>query len=189
MTGEWCYFKNAISKDVCEFIIREFSKLPKSYASVGVAGELSVEGVRKSKVSFVSKENDLYSPIVSELWNLALQANDDFFNFNVTKLDYVQFAEYDESYSGNYKRHHDVFWMNGDPKYHRKLTCVVQLTDVSDYSGGDLQLFSDKQPNYDDFMSQGTVVFFPSFIEHQVNPVTKGTRHSLTAWFDGPKWT
>jgi hypothetical protein len=25
-------------------------------------------------------------------------------------------------------------------------------------------------------------------MEHQANPVTKGTRYSLTAWFDGPKW-
>ena len=32
----------------------------------------------------------------------------------------------------------------------------------------------------------GSIVVFPSYMEHGVSPVTKGTRHSLVAWFLGP---
>jgi PKHD-type hydroxylase len=33
---------------------------------------------------------------------------------------------------------------------------------------------------------RGDVVIFPSFIDHKVAPVTKGTRYSIVAWYGGP---
>ena len=36
------------------------------------------------------------------------------------------------------------------------------------------------------FKNQGTIIVFPSFIRHRVNPVTKGIRYSLVNWFEGP---
>jgi PKHD-type hydroxylase len=189
MTGEWCYFKNKISVDVCEYIIKESLKLPKEEAKIGVStSSLKVDETRKSRISFIQKNNPLFEGVFDELWKMAIQANSDFFNFHITKLDYMQFAEYDSSYNGNYKRHHDVFWMNNDPKYHRKLSCVIQLTDPNDYDGGDLEIFSDSKIDATEIRTQGTVIFFPSFMEHQANPVTRGIRYSLTSWFDGPKW-
>jgi PKHD-type hydroxylase len=123
------------------------------------------------------------------MWKMAIEANDQWFGFHLSKLDYIQLAEYDSSYLGEYKKHHDVFWMNGDPKYHRKLTAVIQLSDPCDYEGGDLVLHNQQEkPNEFEIKTQGSVIFFPSFIEHQANPVTKGTRYSLACWFDGPKW-
>ena len=32
----------------------------------------------------------------------------------------------------------------------------------------------------------GTVVVFPSYQEHRITPVTKGTKYSLVVWFIGP---
>jgi len=188
MNGEWCYFKNRLSKEVCDYVIQEGLKLPKEDAKIGVAGAMKVEETRKSKISFINKDNPLFKAIFSELWHMGIQANADFFDFHLSKLDFIQFAEYDSTYGGNYKRHHDVFWMNNDPKYHRKLSCVIQLTDPNEYDGGDLEIFSDSKIDATEIRTQGTAIFFPSFMEHQANPVTKGTRYSLTAWFDGPKW-
>ena len=34
--------------------------------------------------------------------------------------------------------------------------------------------------------SSGSVIVFPSSVEHRVSPVTKGTRYSLVTWFVGP---
>ena len=34
--------------------------------------------------------------------------------------------------------------------------------------------------------STGSVIVFPSWMEHRVAPVTKGTRHSVVMWFLGP---
>jgi PKHD-type hydroxylase len=123
------------------------------------------------------------------MWKLAIQANDDWFNFHITKISYIQLAEYDSSYEGEYKVHNDVFWINGDPFYHRKLTSVVQLTNPNSYIGGDLVLHtSQENPPSDQIKCRGTTIFFPSFLNHQANQVTEGTRYSLACWFDGPKW-
>ena len=32
----------------------------------------------------------------------------------------------------------------------------------------------------------GSIIVFPSFKEHRIAPITKGTRYSLVAWFMGP---
>ena len=35
-------------------------------------------------------------------------------------------------------------------------------------------------------VSMGSIIVFPSFLEHRVEPVTKGTRYSVVTWFTGP---
>ena len=32
----------------------------------------------------------------------------------------------------------------------------------------------------------GSIIIFPSYMEHRIKPVTKGTRYSLVIWFLGP---
>ena len=101
----------------------------------------------------------------------------------------MQLAEYSDRDRGEYRDHHDVFWINGDPHFHRKLSCVIQLTPPDQYEGGDLQLLDVGQfPLASDIRQQGSVLFFPSFFLHRATPVTRGTRHSIAAWFEGPKW-
>jgi len=65
----------------------------------------------------------------------------------------------------------------------RKLSMSVLLND--DYEGGNFQMHGQKK---DDTLIQGegSIIVFPSFIDHQVTPVTKGTRYSLVTWFVGP---
>ena len=36
------------------------------------------------------------------------------------------------------------------------------------------------------FRDKGAVVVFPSWVRHRVTPVTRGTRYSAVAWFNGP---
>jgi predicted 2-oxoglutarate/Fe(II)-dependent dioxygenase YbiX len=45
-----------------------------------------------------------------------------------------------------------------------------------------------KYPIDPDVKEQGTFAFFPSMMRHRANPVTRGTRYSIAAWFEGPKW-
>jgi len=75
----------------------------------------------------------------------------------------------------------------------RKLSLTLQLTDRTDYEGGDFQfkwIQNDKKDllniiTVDDAKDMGTVIIFPSFIFHQVLPITKGTRESLVNWSIG----
>ena len=68
----------------------------------------------------------------------------------------------------------------------RKLSMTIQLND--DYEGGEFQICYSKKGNVEIETldkTRGTVVVFPSDLEHRVKKVTKGTRYSLVAWFLG----
>lgn len=193
MKGEWCYWNQYFSKEKCELILREGLKIPAKDAGLGVAGmtESTNNEVRRSKTRFIQKTDTQFEWLFDDLWKLAMRCNHDFFNFHVTNLSYIQLAEYDEAYQGEYKMHQDVFWINNDA-YHRKLTCVVQLTDPSEYEGGNFEMYG--LTNYPDaqqlaeMKNLGSAILIPSFINHAALPVTKGRRYSLAIWFEGPKW-
>ena len=70
----------------------------------------------------------------------------------------------------------------------RKISVSAILND--DYEGGEL-LFStiekDSTVKITNIKARkGDLVIFPSFIEHKIAPVTKGTRYSIVAWYGGP---
>jgi PKHD-type hydroxylase len=190
MKGEWCYFKSYFSKEQCEKIINDSLIIPSQDALVGTNDSASTNyESRRSKIRFINSEDWRFSELFTNLWKMAIQANNDFFNIHITKLDFVQLAEYDSSYKGEYKAHHDVFWLNNDPFYHRKISCVIQLSDPNEYEGGDLELIDTSTfPEKEEMRQQGTVIFFPSFFMHRATPVLSGTRYSIAAWFEGPKW-
>lgn len=189
MRGEWCYFKDAFTPETCNYILEKGLQLPVQDATIGVSGETIRDDYRRSKVRFIMQDNPDFEFLFDSMWKMARQANDEWFDIHIQRITYIQLAEYDESYQGEYKDHQDVFWLNGDSKYHRKLTAVVQLTDPSTYEGGNLELCDAAiYPNAEEVRSQGTVFFFPSMFLHRATPVTKGKRYSLACWFEGPKW-
>ena len=188
-SGEWCYFNSYINKETCNKIITDALQITPQDAVVGINGintQVNTQ-IRKSKVRFINSNDWKFNYLFDALWKTAIQANNDFFNIHITKLDFVQFAEYDASYEGEYKEHHDVFWNNQDPYYHRKLSCVIQLSDPNTYEGGDLEL-TESTALDKECRNQGTIVYFPSMMRHRANRVTKGVRYSIAAWFEGPKW-
>ena len=119
-------------------------------------------------------------------------ANDKMWNFNITKLpESLQLAEYTEATSdnnmdknGHYDWHMDV----GSESSTRKLSMSIQLSDSNNYEGGNLQFMIHRSiitaPR-----EKGAAIFFPSYLTHKVEEVTKGTRRSLVLWFHGPPLT
>lgn len=190
MRGEWCYFKSYFPPDVCKYIVDTALKREPSEAQIGTdAGIKADDSFRRSSIRFVTHGDEELNFLFDELWRLAIKANQEWFDVHISKLDYYQIAEYDGERRGEYKTHHDIFYINGDPYYHRKLSCVIQLSDPADYKGGDLMFeHVNAYPNAEDMRQQGTAIFFPSFVRHAAQPVTEGKRHSIAAWFDGPKW-
>ena len=73
----------------------------------------------------------------------------------------------------------------------RKLVAIIQLTDPSEYEGGDVQFgIQDKHTKewYTMNKLKGSLTLFPAFLCHNVTPVTKGKRISLVAWVTGPQF-
>jgi len=191
MRGEWCYFKSYFTTEECNTILQVGLTLPEQDATIGVEGVIVNSDTRKSKVRFIQKNDIRFEWLFDKLWKMSVTANDEWFNFNISRITYIQLAEYDSEYLGEYKIHKDVFWINDDPKYHRKLSCIVQLSDPATYEGGDFELYnlSTNYPDNKEIKQLGTAIFIPSFIDHAATPVTSGKRYSLAAWFEGPKWT
>jgi PKHD-type hydroxylase len=191
MIGEWCYFKSHFSKEQCEKIISDAANIPVQDALVGTNETTHMDtSSRRSKIRFIYEGDFRFTWLFDELWKMARSANNDFFNIHISRLPFIQLAEYDAEYQGEYKTHHDVFWLNGDPMYHRKLSAVIQLSDPNVYQGGDLEITESVSslPDVQDLRQQGTAFFFPSMFMHKANQVTRGKRYSIAAWFEGPKW-
>ena len=189
MRGEWCYFHKHFSDQTCDDIIKMGLKIPPEPGKIGLDGVLVESNIRKSQVRFINKPHNDFNFLFDEIWKLASQGNDEWFNFHLSRLNFLQFTEYNGGSNDEYQRHHDVFWLNNDPMYHRKLTCVIQLTDPSTYDGGNFEIYDlQDSPVPDAIRQRGTVLFIPSFTYHAVTPVTQGTRHSIVAWIEGPKW-
>jgi PKHD-type hydroxylase len=76
------------------------------------------------------------------------------------------------------------------PKFQRKLTIIIQLAGSEEYVGGDLQIASRNGGNllegYEEVARQlGTVIVFPSYLEHRITPVESGERMSIVLWMNG----
>ena len=76
------------------------------------------------------------------------------------------------------------------PKFQRKITIIVQLANGDEYTGGDLQIARQDGGNllegYEEAARQlGTVICFPSFLEHRITPVESGERMSAVLWMNG----
>jgi Rps23 Pro-64 3,4-dihydroxylase Tpa1-like proline 4-hydroxylase len=73
----------------------------------------------------------------------------------------------------------------------RKISMTVNLNSPGDYEGGDLKFDFGHHTHGEQFhvceeiRPQGSIIVFPSFVDHCVTPVTKGTRYSLVMWILG----
>ena len=72
----------------------------------------------------------------------------------------------------------------------RKISATINLNLPGDYDGGNLKFdmgdhTTEKYLEVTEIRPQGSIVIFPSFLKHQVTPVTRGTRYSLVAWIVG----
>lgn len=189
MNGLWCYHKRKWSPEYCDSILKRAGTSDFFPGKVNTDGRFR-DDLRRSKIKFIQASDSNFKDVFDDLWLMALEANRVYFNFHISKLDFIQIGRYDSEDRGEYTSHQDVFWLNNDPTFHRKLSCSIQLSDQNLYSGGDLE-FVDlpaETPPANDIREQGTAIFFPSFVTHRVTPVTKGSRLSLVAWFEGPKW-
>jgi PKHD-type hydroxylase len=127
--------------------------------------------------------NEHTSWIYQRLTDIVNQNNEKFFNFDLTMIEQLQFTYYSSEEEGCYKAHTDpTAWKN---PHNRKLSIVVQLSDPTEYEGGELKLHISHEPTVI-AKAKGLVAMFPSYTLHEVTPVTKGERYSLVAWVHGP---
>jgi PKHD-type hydroxylase len=159
------------------------AKESKQDASVGGQGGNGVNSdIRRSQVSWLSNTPETRW-VFEKLGFIASRLNANHFEFDLTGFgELLQLTHYDQSENGMYGWHQDY-----NAAVSRKLSLVLQLSDPSEYEGGNLQLKTESEPQTVK-KQRGLVVAFPSYVLHQVTPVTQGNRQSLVAWVSGPQF-
>jgi len=170
----YSFWKNAFSKEECQTIIN----IAKDKGLIkGTTMEKS--DARDSKISWLYPVDEMQF-VFRRVTDIVLNLNKKYFQFDLFGLNEgFQFANY-KAPSGKYGKHVDRA-VNSSV---RKLSISIQLTNPKKYQGGELYLYDDDKGTLMD-KEQGTLIMFPSYILHEVKPVTKGERNSLVSWVTG----
>ena len=108
-------------------------------------------------------------------------ANLNHFGFDDVRVtENAQFTEY--PVGGFYDWHMDCDTNMAHEPPVRKISMTLLLNHESEFEGGHLEIGG---PNQYAELKQGNALCFASFINHRVQPVTKGVRQSLVVWFGG----
>jgi PKHD-type hydroxylase len=189
----WAYAHNIFTPEECKKIIEVGTggrlASPLTYGTVGDLNQSEsdiekVALVRKSPVAWIRSDIQENHWIFQRMRDAVKNINDQFFNYELSEIQSLQFTSYDGKESGFYGKHIDMMYQGTGT---RKLSVSIQLSDSGDYEGGDLLLHTRDDPERP-HRQQGTGIFFPGYTLHEVTPVTKGKRYSLVAWILGPRF-
>lgn len=176
---DYYWFENGFTKEELTKIEAMTSELPWETAATGQDDTSSVSDYRKSKIKWCPQNEDWHW-VYSKLHNMIFEANNVMWKMDITTMpESIQYTEYYEG-GGQYDWHMDC---GIGLQNRRKISVTVQLSDSSEYEGGELEFNIGKQITAP--RVQGAAVIFPSFYLHRVTPVTKGTRKSFVLWVGG----
>ena len=203
LSDHYWYFRSAIPARICDNIIEYGLSKTESIAKTGEFGEkdLSKDELKNLKRRRNSDVAWLSDPwIYRELHPFIQAANKNAgWNFEWHRSEALQFTKYKlnqyyDWHCDSWNRPYEKDDVN-HPEHGlvRKLSMTCQLTDGSEYEGGELEFdFRDYDPHMRDefkhlkqakeILSKGSIIVFPSFVWHRVKPVTKGVRYSLVMW-------
>ena len=184
VTQPFCTFSDIFSDKEINNIIKigESEILEKGQVGsfADVEGSLNIN-LRDSYISWISSSNPSNYWLFRRLTDVINAANKQFFNFNLEKIESLQYTIYNEGCF--YNKHMD---MQDDHPGHavRKLSFSLQLIDENEYDEGDLVLCLSSNRRM--LRKKGTLIIFPSYMIHEVTKITRGTRKSLVGWVEGP---
>ena len=179
---QYYWFESAFSPHLCQQIIDLGKSFPQEGGQTfgGADGELSP--IRSSTIRGIDYLDPRSKWLVDELGRMAIEANNKLFQLDLYGFtEKLQFTEY-EGQGSHYDWHPDI----GPNMTKRKISMVVQLSDEKDYEGGELLINTGQLlvPS----KKQGSVILFPSFLMHKVEPLRSGNRYSLVSWISGNTW-
>jgi len=198
------YFESALSDAFCDKVIERGLSLNSHFALTGQAKIKDLKTnknlqkeIKKKRNSNVTWFNDqwVYDEILPYVQTANKNAGWDF------EFDWSENCQFTIYKKGQYYGWHaDAFREpTNEPNnlnFHnkiRKLSVTVCLSDPSNYKGGDLQFdYREQDPDKPqevvtcvEARKRGSIIVFPSYVWHRVQPVTKGTRYSLVIWNKG----
>ncbi|MEO1573750.1 MAG: 2OG-Fe(II) oxygenase [Pseudomonadota bacterium] len=173
--GKVVFVEGFLSPAECDKVLAESAGLSETEGLTGRDGQKDL--ARDSRIKFVWPSAEwawLFDKLELAAQRLNQQYNYDLMGF----YEGAQIATYQAQ--GEYGWHVDL----GESLFSaRKLSLSIQLSDASDYEGGDLEFIGPTDTTAP--RGRGALIAFPSFVTHRVAPVTRGTRRSLVSWISG----
>jgi len=172
-------FQNHLSLKFCQRIIKEYSKKKhtKEEPYIGGSGDSgTVDRNIRDVQRLLLPQNQGIGGILT---STALNSNHYWWQYDITHSNQTEFLMYEPD--GHYNSHVDTFHAHSNET--RKLTALAFLND--DFEGGQFYINANGNLYYPP-QQAGTVLVFPSFMVHGVEPVTKGIRYSVVTWMVGP---
>ncbi len=172
------WYLGNLDEELCDRVVEELAVVEAKEAAIGIEGTDHNLATRDTKVSFAQPGywlEGIYSRLVHEANQVCG------WEYHITSNEAIQFAEYGTEQ--HYTWHCDTFVLSGQP-IDRKISVVCLLND--DFEGGEFEMRLNTV--YTAPLKKGTIIVFPSILDHRVTPVLSGTRYSATAWFSGPRF-
>ena len=143
---------------------------------------------RDSDISWIEL-SEKTGPLLKVISKVVQTANNKHWHFNIDLLEPLQFTQYDGKKEQNYRWHTDNH-LDFTRETVRKVSFTILLND--DFKGGEFETENGAPDTPDRIqtakLNKGDMIVFPSYVFHQVKPVTKGIRYSLVGWVHGPQW-
>jgi len=175
-------WENAFTNEQLNWLQQRAKEATTTALVGGDETQINNSEIRRSELNWMPK-NENTSWVFETLAHVLSSLNANYFGFDLTGLsEKIQLTNYHENNRGTYGWHQDF-----GNQISRKLSLVLQLSDPSEYEGGQLQLFTSKEP-INIPKKKGLIVVFPAWTVHQVTPVVKGTRQTLVTWVSGPSF-
>jgi PKHD-type hydroxylase len=181
--GPLVVWKDAFTPQEVDAVIAYGDQLQPMRAEIAGRTD-NTDHLRITRVAWIERKPQIQW-LHARLEEMVLQINAQFYHYDLYGLNEAfQYTVYEGAQGGHYGWHVDM----GEKRYEpRKFSLSLQLSDPSDYEGGDLVLEAGDGP-YRAERSPGTLIAFPSFVLHRVVPVTSGVRKSLVIWVAGPEF-
>jgi hypothetical protein len=180
----WTYSADGekIPEEVCD-IYKVSNTDDFQFAEIGMN---DTNGIVDNNIRNVKKKDiQPFTGIPAYLTGAMLDANNQIWQFNITNCSQSEYLIYKEGYK--YNSHTDVSWTTKYNQYEniRKLTAITLLND--DFTGGKFYIETEMGRIYPE-QTKGTIIVFPSFCIHGVEPVISGERHCVVSWFNGERF-
>jgi len=197
LTNHYWYVPKALSPQQCDEI-QHAAATTETVEGFHFGHE---EGHRSSQISWIYNDtiNELICAWIRQAnieagWNYDLEISE-----AVQYTRYLEGGQYEWHIDGN-QDHHAArklvpsaqspipLNITPFPKFQgtvRKLSASVNLSNREDYNGGDLEIRCYDQLHIFNDAPRGSMIIFPSYLEHRVTPVTSGERHAAVLWYNG----
>ena len=204
MANSVCWEFTELPVGIIDILVDDIKKFDSSIEKSKLKGDRRNSFIRNSQNTWIPTSHW----IGGYLWYYVSKINRDNFLYDITDIDNqtLQYTHYQEgqyynwhsdtvldtyhkpqiNFASGVGRGQEELIQTGE--YVRKLSFTLQLSDPTDYRGGEVEFLDSEGQRFLAPKQRGAMIVFDSRVRHRVRKVKEGTRKSIVGWVVGPRW-